>query len=70
MLFPVVAKPDAGLVGGRDGEYVVLGTFVHTLEDRGVGDNAARVEILEAVKDDVAAVRCDPEVRVTRVDGP
>ena len=60
-----MGKLDAGLIG----EYMILGAFVHALENQSIGDYAARVEVLDTVEDDVIAVTRDLEVQVAWVDG-
>lgn len=52
-----------------EGEDMVFGAFQDAFEDGQVGDDAAGVEVLEAIEDDLVAVGGDFEIAVARVDG-
>ena len=62
-------EDDAGLLRLDNGEDVLVGSLQHALQRRQVGDDAARVEVLEAVEDDAVAIGDDVLVVVARVDG-
>lgn len=66
---PVVGELEAGLLGGDDGEDVVVGLHVDTLEDDEVGESTASGEVLETVEDETLTVGGDAAVVVTGVDG-
>lgn len=68
-VIPVVLEPDARLVRRYQGEEMVLGALKHALEDRHVRDDAAGIEVLEALEDDVVADGGNGQFRVARVDG-
>lgn len=66
---PVVGELEAGLLGGDDGEDVVVGLHVDTLEDDEVGESTAGGEVLETVEDETLTIGGDAAVVVTGVDG-
>lgn len=60
---------DTGLLGANHSEDVVGGALQHALQHGQVGNNAAGVEVLEAIEDDVITLRRDLQVVVARIDG-
>ena len=68
-VLPVVGELEAGLLGGDDGEDMVAGLHVDTLENDEVGESAAGGEVLETVEDKTLTIGGDAAVVVTGVDG-
>lgn len=59
----------AFLVGIDECENMIIGAFQHALQDGQVRHHTARVEVLEAIEDQLISFRSDLQIAVARVDG-
>ena len=61
-------KSNPCLLCGRESKDVVVCPFINTFEDGKIGDDSSRVEILEAIEDQVVTIRNDAQIAVSWIN--